>query len=130
MSAGRTGTDFGQGFYMTTSRNEALLSGGQAAGGRSLEVVEFRVPNAELGKLDSIHFGSAGPEWGDFVAFNRKLDVPYLPPSEWMPNPDMVTGPLFRRMGSSGPVAWPNRVPQTSIHSPNAVTIFDRYMVR
>jgi hypothetical protein len=130
LSAGRMGTDFGQGFYMTTSRDEALLSAGQAAGGRSLDVVEFLVPNAELARLDTVRFGSAGPDWGDFVAFNRNLDVPYLPPTEWMPNPDMVTGPLFRRMGGGGPVAWPNRVPQTSIHSPNAVTVFDRYMVR
>ncbi len=46
-----------------------------------------------------------GRSGGDFVAFNRNLDVPYMPLSERMPNPDMVTGPLFRRMEDGGPVA-------------------------
>jgi hypothetical protein len=123
--------DFGPGFYMTTSREEAILSATMMSKSTQ-EVVEFSVPRAELSRLNAKVFSGPDAEWADFVTMNRKLDTAtYLPPDEWAGNVfDMVTGPMFGGVKRGGDLrTLPGRGNQISIHTNEAVDLFNRYMV-
>lgn len=130
LSRSKPYNDFGDGFYMTTSKPQAIESAKMVNSEQA--VVEFRVPKAELEQLNSKKFDSPNAEWADFVSINKELDVPYLPPKEWSPPTyDLIEGPLFRRLGRDGEVRhWPDRANQTSIHTEKAVDLFNRYMVK
>ena len=115
---------------MTTSRTEAIESARMV--NKEQTLVEFRVPKSELEKLNSLKFDSPNKEWANFVSINKKLDVPYLPPTEWAtPTFDLVEGPLFQRLGRTGEIRnWTGRANQTSIHTDRAVNLFNQYIVR
>jgi hypothetical protein len=136
LSIGNPAADFGQGFYMSKSRTDALWSGGRNANGAPLDVVEFRIPDAELAKLSALEFPGPTSEWQQFVIKNKGLDGAISSSSSSSISADrgphdMVTGPLFRRVKTDvGPIAWPDRSPQTSIHTPTAAALFNAYMVR
>ncbi|WP_319792903.1 two-partner secretion domain-containing protein [Chromobacterium rhizoryzae] len=130
LSESKLTNDFGPGFYMTTSRDEAISSATMMSK-NSQDVVEFSVPKSELEKLNSKVFGGANGEWADFVAMNRQLTtVPYLPPDEWKYTFDLVTGPMFGGVGRNGIRTLPARGNQTSIHTKEAVDLFNKYMLR
>lgn len=122
--------DFGDGFYMTTSRADAIVSAKMVNSEQAL--VKFRVPKSELENLNSLKFDSPNQEWANFVSQNKHLDVPYLPPAEWAsPTFDLVEGPLFRGFSRNGEIRnWTERANQTSIHTDRAVDLFNKYMVR
>lgn len=124
----RENTDFGRGFYMTKSFEEARESGRRVAKaqGRGLDVVEFRVPNAELNQLRHKRFEAPDAEWRDFVGRQRdQKKRPGLAP-EW----DMITGPMYQTMERGVMQSFTDRSDQTSIHTRRAVDLFNRYMVR
>ncbi|AWH89383.1 hemagglutinin repeat-containing protein [Limnobaculum parvum] len=127
LSAGNPQADFGRGFYMTTSKEEALMSAGRIFKGAGVyDVVEFNVPIQEIKTLSALEFKSANETWQDFVRFHKEngpdellhAGKPY----------DLVTGPLFRRESKGGAIPWDNRLPQTSIHTEKAVDLFNIYM--
>ncbi|MBB3063672.1 DUF3990 domain-containing protein, partial [Microbulbifer rhizosphaerae] len=122
--------DFGDGFYMTTSRADAIESAKMV--NLNQEVLEFRVPKSELDNLNILKFDYPNQEWADFVSINKQLDVPYLPPKEWSPTGfDIVEGPLFRGMRRDGTLRnWVERADQTSIHTDVAAELFNRYLVQ
>ncbi|MEN8446311.1 MAG: DUF3990 domain-containing protein, partial [Cyanobacteria bacterium J06555_13] len=131
LSKGSPASDFGQGFYMTTSPDEALQSASRLTDGTEpLDVVRFDVPNSELDSLTGLNLpDAASTDWQDFVEFHKTYE-----PSNLLHGGDpydMVSGPLFRRYSGPDevPIAWPDRVPQTSIHTPNAVEVFNRHAV-
>jgi len=128
LSKGNPSADFGRGFYMTSSREEALQSAGRLYSG-PLDAVEFNVPNSQLSGLSKLDFGSADSAWQDFVKFNKTYG-----PDELLHGGqpyDLVTGPLYRRFNSAGvPIPWENRLPQTSIHTPTAVDLFNANVKR
>jgi len=129
LSKGSRFSDFGQGFYLTTSREEALLSARRLYGNK-VDVVTFKVPESELSNLYSLRFNSVDANWQDFVKFHKTYGPqdllhagdPY----------DLVSGPLFRRFSgpSKSAIPWADRVNQTSIHTPNSVELFNRYMLK
>jgi hypothetical protein len=129
LSKGSDFSDFGKGFYLTNSKDEALQSASRLYGDRSLDVVTFDVPNSELSKLSGLTFSDAGADWQDFVRFHKTHG-----PQDLLHGGeayDVVNGPLFRRYtGETTPVAWPDRTPQTSIHTQSAVDTFNRYTVK
>jgi RHS repeat-associated protein len=128
LSKGSKFSDFGQGFYLTASKEEALSSARRLAPDVPLDVVTFKVPNSELSNLSHLIFSDAGVDWQDFVKFHKTFGPIDLLHGE-QPY-DMVTGPLFRRYSREGiPSAWPDRSPQTSIHTQRAVKLFNLYMV-
>jgi hypothetical protein len=130
LSKGSTFSDFGQGFYMTTSKDEALLSASRRYGLNNLDAVEFQVPNSQLNELSSLNFPTADADWAKFVGTQR-LEQPSLELLHGGEPYDMVTGPLFRKFTSSGEVLpWENRLPQTSIHTEKAVDLFKNFMVK
>lgn len=115
---------------MTTVKDEALASASRKYSDDALDVVTYNIPNSELDELNQLNFLETGADWQDFVRFHKIFepenllhgDEPY----------DVVTGPLFRRFSGadSTPIAWPDRSPQTSIHTPTAVDVFNRYAVK
>ena len=128
LSKGSERSDFGQGFYLTASKEEALSSASRLVDPDvPLDVVTFKVPNSELSNLSHLIFSEAGDDWQDFVRFHKEFGpIDLLHGTEPY---DMVTGPLFRRYKKGIPRAWPDRSPQTSIHTPRAVKLFNLYMV-
>lgn len=126
LTKGNPGADFGRGFYMTTSREEALASASRLYEG-PLDVVEFNVPNKELAGLSKLEFGTADAAWQDFTRFHKTFG-----PDELLHGGqpyDLVTGPLYRRYNSAGnPIPWENRLPQTSVHTQDAVDLFNWYL--
>ncbi|OZG73036.1 hypothetical protein BTA51_13870 [Hahella sp. CCB-MM4] len=130
LSKSKPRNDFGDGFYMTTSRDDAIQSAKMV--NLEQDVLEFRVPKSEFDNLNNLKFDSPNQEWADFVSFNKELDVPYLPPKEWaLPKFDTVTGPLYRDLLPDGRIKnWVGRADQTSIHTDTAVDLFNRYLVQ
>jgi hypothetical protein len=128
LSKSKAINDFGPGFYMTTSREEAIRSATMMSKSAQ-DVVEFSVPRSELANLNGKVFKGADAEWADFVTMNRKLDTaPYLPPDEWGYTFDMVTGPMFGGVKKGGIRTLSGRGDQTSIHTQGSVDLFNRYM--
>jgi hypothetical protein len=125
LTAGESFADFGKGFYLTTSREEALMSASRRYSG-SLDVVEFNVPTQQFNNLSKLEFGSANGAWQDFVGFHKTYS-PEILVHAGQPY-DLVTGPLFRRYSGGAPISWETRLPQTSIHTPNAVDLFNSHM--
>jgi hypothetical protein len=131
LSRGSEYSDFGQGFYLTTSREEALLSAGRGLDPDTpLDVVAFRVPDSELSNLSSLRFKSVDESWQDFVKFHKT----YAPRDLLHGGQayDLVEGPLFRRYSGvdKTPIPWLDRTNQTSIHTQNSVDLFNLYMLR
>jgi hypothetical protein len=136
LSVGNQTADFGQGFYMTTSPEQAMWSGSRAVPkGQLPDLVEFQVPNDQLNQLSSLNFESADADWENFVNFNKNVG-----PSDFVPPDqpyDMVSGPLFRKTSSGVTLPWEGNVPgtsapfapQTSIHTQNAVDLFNSFIV-
>jgi hypothetical protein len=129
LTKGSPYSDFGQGFYMTTSKDEALASAGRLYGPNNLDVVEFQVPNSKLNELSSLNFPTADADWADFVSFHKQFG-----PSDLLHGGepyDLVSGPLFRRFSSSeGVLPWMDRLPQTSIHTEKAVDLFNNFLLK
>jgi hypothetical protein len=131
LSKSKLDNDFGVGFYMTTSKSDAIESAKMMS--KSVQdVVEFRLPKSELDNLSILRFDSPNQEWANFVSINKQLDVPYLPPKEWSPRVfDLIEGPLYKGMRRDGTLRnWVERADQTSIHTDNAVKLFNRYLVQ
>ena len=106
LSRGRYNADFGQGFYLSRERKTAKAAGVRLYG-ESAVVVEFRVPNAELRKLDGLSFRAPSAGWSDFVRFHRTLKPRIL--MHGGRRFDFVSGPMFRRFGRGNAVrAWPD----------------------
>ncbi|HWV15048.1 MAG TPA: RHS repeat-associated core domain-containing protein [Cellvibrio sp.] len=126
LSKGSRFSDFGQGFYMTGSKEEALKSASRLYS--STDVVIFVVPNSELHKLSILGFSKADGAWQDFVKFHKENGPTNLLHGS---NPyDMVKGPLYRRYSGpeQTPIPWTDREDQISIHTDKAAKLFNRYM--
>lgn len=126
LAKGWEGADFGKGFYMSTDKATAAWSAGRKTA--KPEIVTFKVPNKELKKLSELKFDSAADGFSDFTRFHKEykpVDLlhggkPY----------DMVSGPMVQRITTNKTVlTWPGKL-QTSIHTPQAVQVFNRYMIR
>jgi hypothetical protein len=131
LSKGSEYSDFGQGFYLTTSREEALLSAGRGLDPNTpLDVVSFRVPDSDLSKLSSLRFKSTDADWQDFVRFHKTYGPRDL--LHGGQTYDLIEGPLFRRYSGAdkAPIPWLDRTNQTSIHTQNSVDLFNYYMLR
>ncbi|WNJ95667.1 hypothetical protein RND59_00655 [Vibrio ruber] len=66
------------------------------------------------------------------MSINKQLDVPYLPPNEWLPTGfDYVEGLLYRLMKGDGTLkSWVDRNDQINIHTDKATELFNRYMIK
>jgi len=122
LSIGNAGADFGQGFYLSQSRETAAAAAARLYGD-DVAVLEYRVANSELSGLSGLTFDSASESWADFTMFHKSFGpndllhggTPY----------DFVSGPMVRRIQSNGGVlAWPGSS-QFSIHTGQAVDIFN-----
>src|SRR6185295_30039 len=120
VAKGFEGADFGKGFYLSTSKADALWSAARKTDDvANRAVVTFKVPNKELKQLSALKFESATDAFRDFTRFHKQykpVDLlhggkPY----------DMVVGPMVQRITSKSKVlTWPGKL-QTSIHTPQAV---------
>lgn len=86
------------------------------------------MPNRELKQLSALKFESASDAFSAFTRFNKGKDATlsmHIPKSY-----DMVVGPMVRRISDrKGVLTWAGKI-QTSIHTPQAVQVFNRYMIR
>ena len=122
-SLGKVKNDFGVGFYMTTSREEAIKSASMMSKA-SQDIIEFSVPRSELDLLKTKTFASADAEWASFVRANKTgspIDIGDV---------DMIVGPMYGRVNSKGVMQQLGNRTQTSVHSQTAAEIFNYYMVR
>ena len=127
LTAGSAHSDFGRGFYMSSTVEGALWSAGRRFKSEPLDVVTFHLRRSELGALRTKAFSAPDDAWGSFVRLHKA--PPHGPLHGGNPY-DLVTGPMFRRMSTSqGMLAWPGRV-QNSIHTEAAVDLFNSGMLR
>jgi RHS repeat-associated protein len=119
LQRGRANMDFGQGFYATQSRSHAVARAGQTVQrfGGTPEVLTYRVPNSQLSQLNGLSFPGANSQWSDFVMGNR---AGILPPHGY----DYVSGPVLRNLSTGSVWPYPS-YNQTSLHTSNAVTLFN-----
>ena len=123
LGIGERGTDFGQGFYLSTDRATAA-SAGTRLYGDAVEVVEFRITRSDLTQLQGLHFDSPSASWSDFTRFHKKYG-----PTELLHGGtpfDFVSGPMVRRIRSNGDVSHWDGLSQFSIHTDRATTIFNQ----
>lgn len=123
LGIGERGTDFGQGFYLSTDRATAA-SAGTRLYGDAVEVVEFRIGRSDLTQLQGLHFDSPSASWSDFTRFHKKYR-----PTELLHGGtpfDFVSGPMVRRIRSNGDVSHWDGLSQFSIHTDRAATIFNQ----
>ncbi|USA47471.1 DUF3990 domain-containing protein [Acinetobacter sp. C26M] len=140
----KASNDFGEGFYLTSSRDDAISSATmQNKNLNDIGVLEFRIPKDKYNDLNHLEFNSPNKEWQDFVTLNKGIEnyigkngntIPfYRPPQEWnvkIENHDIISGPLFRKINSEGKMLhWENRQPQVVVRSPASAWLFNQYMV-
>ena len=124
---GRANADFGAGFYVSTSYDTARWSASRRYDADDIEIVQFDVPNSALKSLSTLTFPSPNAEWSNFVAFNKFGNTSSAYSGQAY---DIVTGPMFKRLKSTGEILyWEGRM-QTSIHTSQAVNIFNRHIRR
>jgi len=88
----RVKTDFGKGFYTTTSREQAekwaQIKKDRAGDGSRAIVSVFEIDDAVLNNsvYRTLHFNGATAEWLDFVVGNRKGEVKH--------DFDLIMGPV------------------------------------
>lgn len=127
LTRSRYNTDFGRGFYLSESRSTAE-SAARRLYGNDIDVIEFSIPRTQIERMHGLHFSDVTADWADFVRFHRSHSPRIL--MHGGRAFDMVSGPMFRRMGRHGEVrAWPN-LHQLSIHTDLAVEVFNRGMIR
>ncbi len=123
LTKGRFDADFGEGFYMSETYNVAKESA-QRLYGDAVEVIEFKILKSDMSKLSMLSFDAPGASWADFVRFHKAYS-----PKELMHGGmiyDIVSGPMVRRITSSGEaLAWPGKT-QISIHTEEAVELFNK----
>jgi hypothetical protein len=126
-------TDFGQGFYTTTSLRQARKWARQMAKARpgsAAAVLLFRVDRNALARLESIGFVRGQPDAGDywrFVSFCRSGGVQHgrkRATSGWY---DMAIGPVA--------LNWKQRIvyvnmDQISFHTPVAIALLSKSALR
>jgi hypothetical protein len=145
LTKGRHALDFGQGFYTTTSRDQAekwarVLHSRLPGAARSVQrpaILLFRVPLGQLAQLESLMFvrGDSGHDaFWSFVAYcrggtpaapRRHLHPNRSAPNDWY---DVVCGPVALRWPPDGRVVaadWD----QFSFHTGAAVAILDSVRV-
>jgi hypothetical protein len=123
LSLGNRGADFGQGFYLSSSR-EVAESAARRLYGNAVEVLEFQVSRNQLSRMSGLRFGSSSTSWADFTRFHKTFGPQNL--IHGGTRYDFVTGPMVRRIRSNGEVlAWPD-ASQFSIHTRRAVDLFNR----
>lgn len=134
LSRGSAQSDFGQGFYMSRSREDAIWSGGRhLEKGEPVEVIEFRVPNSELDRLSTLDLGANMDLWRKYIAHHKNLGkrgVPKPDLPQGIPLHDVRTGPLYQDVRNGEVFPSTKRSPQTSIHTQRAVDLFNQYRVR
>lgn len=118
------GTDFGLGFYTTTSRSQAISFATSKVGyeGNSAAVIEFTVNRDALAALDSLWFVRSARNADEFwalVTACRKNGETNRGEQDWY---DIVIGPVARRFQKR--TYWP-QYDQISFHTPNAVRLLD-----
>ena len=92
ISRGRAKTDFGKGFYTTTSREQAekwALIKKERLGDDAnaiVSVYEFDESILSDTQYNTLHFNGATEEWLNFVVNNRRGDVKH--------NYDLIMGPV------------------------------------
>ncbi|MCW1473536.1 DUF3990 domain-containing protein, partial [Acinetobacter baumannii] len=135
--------DFGEGFYLTSSRDDALSSATMVNSMDNIDILEFRIPKDKYNDLNHLEFKSPNREWQDFVILNKGVNnyidkngntIPfYRPPQEWnvkLEDYDLISGPLFRRINSEGKMLhWEDRQPQVVVRSSSSAWLFNQYMV-
>ncbi|MES5466175.1 DUF3990 domain-containing protein, partial [Acinetobacter baumannii] len=135
--------DFGEGFYLTSSRDDALSSATMVNNMDNIDILEFRIPKDKYNDLNHLEFKSPNREWQDFVILNKGVNnyidkngntIPfYRPPQEWnvkLEDYDLISGPLFRRINSEGKMLhWEDRQPQVVVRSSSSAWLFNQYMV-
>ncbi len=123
LSLGNPKADFGQGFYLTTNSNEALSSAARIYGSSNSTLVKFSVPISKLNKLSTYNFSGTTSTWETFINFNKRaIGVNNIG------NYDVITGPLFGRIKSTGQILQYGNRTQTAIFTPKAVNLFNKYM--
>ncbi len=127
LSRGRFDADFGRGFYTSSSR-EVAESAGRRLYGDAVDVVEFRVPRAEFSRLSGLAFDAPSSAWADFARFHKTYAPEVL--MHGGEAFDLVSGPMVRRIKSSGEVlSWPG-LSQLSVHTQRAADLFSTGIVR
>ncbi|MBC8234876.1 DUF3990 domain-containing protein [bacterium] len=118
LTHGRPNLDFGQGFYLTTSRSHAVARAYQMVKrfGGTEEILTFRVSNKKLSKLRGIRFFEPNDAWRRFVIGNR---TGTLGPHGY----DYVSGPVLRNLKAGNAWPFPN-LNQISLHSEAAAKLF------
>jgi len=73
LAKGNDASDFGQGFYLTGSKEEALSSAARKTdvGEEAFEVVVYKIANYQLDKLNKLEFDGPNEEWQSSV-WNHK----------------------------------------------------------
>lgn len=118
LTRGRPNLDFGQGFYLTTSRSHATGRAHhmiQRFGGTA-EILTFRVSDKKLSKLRGLRFFEPNDAWRRFVIGNRTgtlVSHGY----------DYVSGPVLRNLRTASAWPFPN-FNQISLHSEAATKLF------
>ena len=119
LSVQRADSDFGRGFYTTNNRAQAENWAARNADGGA--VLHYRVPRAELGKLNALKFDRADADWESFVMHNRTFGS--------MHSYDTVEGPYL-----GNPEHALNGKPlvaeghQLSFHTDSAVNMLNGYL--
>ena len=127
LARGRFDADFGRGFYMSSSR-EVAESAGRRLYGDAVDIVEYRVAHSEISRLSGLAFDSTTAAWSDFARFHKSFGPEIL--MHGGQAFDFVSGPMVRRITSSGEVlSWPG-LSQLSIHTERAIEMFNRGVVR
>jgi len=125
----RAKTDFGRGFYLTTSRRQARDHANNRFGARNFlpamtpnrfdpvcaAVAEYAIDRLALGMLSDLVFASPDAEWMDFVTHCRGRQ-PHIPNGA-QAYYDVVWGPVSQVGGRP----FPPDVNQVSFHSQRAL---------
>lgn len=135
--------DFGRGFYTTSSYDDAVQSAKMMHSLDDIDVIKFKIPKEMYNDLNRLEFHTPNNEWRDFVIHNKEFTKYlgpegqsvslYRPPEQWLPNIgnyDVISGPLYRRINSSGEMLhWEQRQNQVAVRSAYGVRLFDQYML-
>ena len=131
VSHSRPLTDFGRGFYTTTSLHQAKnwanirckrLNGAPGQANALATILQFNVDRDALSKKELLTFVIEGQDFWDFVSYCRLGSGPHRPVSAGRPaatNYDIIFGPVS---------VWPQTLilsscDQVSFHTPAALAI-------
>lgn len=104
--------------------------------GDDVAVLEYRVPENELAKLDHLSFDCPTQAWMDFVRFQREFEPVEL--FHGGKTYDVVSGPMWERLPFGGFAAdgrtvanWPfPEADPLSIHTETAIRVFNGALLR